>query len=123
MGALSWAGRQVRGWGANVRALFTRLDPRQLLPGAWVSTLLFLRDSLPRSLGFTNSARGHITGVVVFTIFLVVASFTILTYVAVAFFILAMPIALLRLWPFIDRHWPLDATKWPLWTVTGSGEG
>lgn len=120
MAPLSWAGRQVRGWARNVYQLFTRLDPRQLLPAAWVSTLVFLRDSLPRALGFTRSNRSHITGVVVFSIFLVVASFTILTYVAVLFFLLAMPIALLRLWPAVNQRWPLSASSWPLWTVKGS---
>jgi hypothetical protein len=78
---------------------------------------VFFQNSLPRSLGFTATARGHITGIIVFSLFMVIASATLLTYVAVLFFILAMPVAVLRLIPAVNAAWPLSPAAWPFWWV------
>lgn len=108
---------QVIGTLTNIRSLVSGASLRDLLPPSIVSTILFFRDSLPRALGFTEGARGHITGVVVFTVFLIVASATLLTYVAIVFFIVAMPPAVARLIPAVNDRWPLSVSSWPFWQV------
>lgn len=113
---LSWLREQAVGTAANVRRLLSSLSIDDLLPPSVVSTLVFVRDSVPRAFGF-GTPEEHITGIVVFSAFLVIASFTLLTFVAVAFFLLAMPIALLRLIPAINKRWPLSAEMWPFWSV------
>lgn len=112
-----WPFRQIRGWFGNVWLVLTTVSLRDLLPDWIISWLIFTRDSLPRSLGFTSSLPGHLTGVVVFTAALVISSAGFLTYVAIPYALFFGTIALLRLWPAVNQRWPFDESSWPLWEV------
>lgn len=114
---LLWPVRQLRGWLANLWAAITGARLSDVLPPSWLSTLAFIRDSLPRSLGFTNSLTSQLTGVIVFAVVLVVASFTLLTYVAIVYALVFGTVALLRAIPAVNRRWPWTAGDWPLWEV------
>ena len=118
-----WPFQQVYGWLQNVWLVLMTVNFRDLFPG-WivdqiVSTLVFIRDSLPRSLGFTSSLPRHITGVAVFTVAMIVASATALTYVAIPYALVFGSVALLRLWPAVNSRWPVDESSWPFWNVKG----
>lgn len=110
---------QVKGWLANVLALFSPSTLEASMPPSVWSTLVFVRDSVPRGLGFTNR-RDHIAGVIALTIVMVVSSLGTLTYVAIVYFFLFMPVALLRLWPVVDKYWPFSEKSWPFWSVGGN---
>ncbi len=110
-------GEQLRGTAANTRDLVTGVSLGNLLPPSILSTLAFIRDAVPRSVGFADTAARQATGVVVVAITMVVASLTVLTWLAVAFAVLFGPLALLRLIPAVDDRWPLSASTWPLWEV------
>lgn len=108
---------QISGTLSNIRQVFSGATLQGLLPPSIYSSLIWAVNTLPRGLGFTSSRIQHITGVFALTIVMIIASLTILTYVALAFFVVAFPIALLRLIPAVDRRWPLDEAAWPLWEV------
>lgn len=108
---------QLRGTVDNVRRLVSGTTLRDLLPPSIVSTLLFIRDSIPRALGFTDGPQAHLTGIIVFSVFLIIASLSLLTWVALLFAIVALPVAGLRLIPAVDDLWPLARADWPLWSV------
>lgn len=114
---MTWIGNQIRGTASNVRSLFSSATLKGLLPPSWYSTLIWIRDTLPRSLGFTGSRIKQLTGVVAFSIVLVIASASLLTYVAIVYLIIFGSIGLLRLIPAVHRRWPFSASSWPLWTV------
>lgn len=107
---------QLRGTASNVRDFASFTSLQELVPPAVYSTLVWMRDTLPRGLGFSERRR-HITGVVGLAVVMIVASFTILTAVAIIFFVIAMPIAILRFIPAVNKRWPLAAADWPLWEV------
>jgi hypothetical protein len=117
---LSWIAEQTRGTARNVWSTLTGLELGQVFPPFVVDILLFTRDTVPRGLGFASRA-GHIGGVISLTLVLIIASLATLTYVAVAYFVIAFPIALLRLIPAVDKRWPLSADNWPLWEVSTLG--
>lgn len=108
--------KQIAGTLRNIRGLVSGATLQGILPPSIYSTLVWVANTLPRSLGF-GSRTQHITGVVAFTLVLIIASLTILTAVAIAFFLVAMPIALLRLVPAVEKRWPLSGAAWPLWEV------
>ncbi len=117
MTVLTTIRRQLAGFAANVRDLFFTASVDDLLPPSVVSTLVFIRDSVPRAFGFTDTPTEHITGIVVFSVALILGSFTTLTVVAVVFALVALPMAALRLWPAVDERWPFRPRDWPFWEV------
>ncbi|MFC7216469.1 hypothetical protein ACFQO4_20635 [Saliphagus sp. GCM10025334] len=112
-----WPFCQMKGWLANIWLVVSTVSIADLFPPWVVSTLIFIRDSLPRSLGFTSSLPRHITGVAVFTAAMVISSLGILTYVAIPYALFFGALALFRLWPAVNDRWPVDESSWPLWTV------
>lgn len=115
-----WVVDQITGYFRNLWGLVAGFELGELFPPFVVGLLIWTRDTLPRALGF--SARDdHITGVIAFTLVLVISSLGILTTVAIYFFIVFWPIALLRLVPAVEARWPFDAASWPLWTVQEEG--
>ena len=108
--------KQLTGTLRNIRGLVSGATLQGILPPSVYSILVWIRDTVPRSLGF-GSRTQHITGVVALTLVMIIASLTILTAVAIAFFLVAMPIALLRLIPAVEQRWPLSASAWPFWEV------
>jgi hypothetical protein len=111
---------QVTGTARNVAR--TDVDLLDLLPPSIAGTLLWARDTVPRGLGY-SSRTSHITGVIALTVVLIIASATVLTFVAVAYFIVAFPVALARYIPAVEARWPLSASAWPFWTVQSTGFG
>lgn len=116
---MTWIGDQIRGTAGNVRSLFSAATLQGLLPPYIYETLVWIRDTLPRSLGFTGSRIKQLTGVVAFSIVMVLASATLLTWVAVVYLIVFGSLGLLRLIPAVHRRWPVSASSWPFWTVKG----
>lgn len=114
---LLWPFRQLWAATQNLASTLRGVRLRDLLPPSILSTLMFVRDSLPRSMGFTSSRTSHLTGVVVFSIALVVFSFTLLTYVAIVWVLVFGGLGVLRLFPAVEARWPLTASSWPLWSV------
>jgi len=110
---------QIRGTIANSGQTIASISLLDLLPPSIVSTLLWIRDTVPRGLGFADRT-GHITGVVALTIVLIISSFGLLTVFAIGFFGVAFPLALLRVVPFVNDNWPLSESAWPLWSVGGA---
>ncbi len=108
---------QAQGTVDNVTDLYADIEAADLIPPSILSTLVFVRDSLPKALGFTDEAAQHIANVVVFSVVLVVASLTTLTVVAVVFFAIAMPVAVARLVPAVNDLWPVRSGDWPFWEV------
>lgn len=108
---------QILGWIGSVAGIIRGIAPIDLLPPSVLSTIRFIGDKLPQGLGFTNGPKDHIVGSVVFSVFLVVASLSVLTYVAVVFLVVTLPFGLLRLWPVINRYWPLSPEMWPFWNL------
>lgn len=115
----AWIGGQIRGWASNVRTFFRTVSVSDLLPPSVLSTIRFIASSFPRSLGFASGPKEQITGSIVFAVFLVVVSLSILTAVAVVFLIVTLPFGLLRLIPVVNRYWPLSPELWPLWSLEG----
>lgn len=113
---------QIKGTLGNVRSGLADIELVDVLPPSVVSTLIWARDTIPRGLGFADRT-GHVTGVIALTIVMIVASATLLTVVAVGYFIVAMPIALLRYIPSIEQRWPWTTTDWPFWSVKSEGFG
>jgi len=107
---------QAVGTLANVRSLLSSATLDSLVPPSVYTTLVWARDTIPRAFGF-SSRTGHITGIIGFTAVLIIGSFTILTAVAVLFFVAAIPIATLRLIPAVNDRWPFAPEDWPLWEV------
>jgi hypothetical protein len=118
MTAISWIRTQVGGWANNVKETITGTGLSDILPPSWVSVLKFFLDSFPQALGFTDEPKEHIQGVIVFSTVLVVASFTTLTVVAAIFAAIFGPLALLRLWPAVEKRWPLSSDSWFLWSIS-----
>lgn len=110
-----WLPRQLRGWGANLWDVVTTTRLGDVLPPSIVGLILFIRDSVPRSLGFTDSLMRHVTGVVVLVVFMVLASLGVLTIVALFYGVIFGSLALLRLFPAVNSRWPLSESDWPLW--------
>lgn len=114
--------RQLTGAVRNAASTAGGIGLTDVLPPSIAGTLIWARDTIPRGLGFA-SRTSHITGVIALTVVMVIASATLLTVAAVAFFLVAFPIALLRLIPAVEARWPLSAENWPLWTVKSTGFG
>lgn len=112
--------KQITGTLRNAWGLISNPDLGQLLPPFIVGLLIWMRDTIPRGLGFAERSA-HITGVFALAIVMVVSSVGLLTYVAVVYLFIALPIALLRLVPAVERRWPFSAADWPLWTVRKEG--
>lgn len=112
----------IRGTARNIASTMKDIELGDLLPPSIVSLIIWGRDTIPRGLGFSNRT-GHLTGVVALTIVMIIASATLLTYVAAVYFAVAFPIALLRVFPPVERRWPLSASDWPFWTVKSEGFG
>lgn len=112
-----WPLRQTYGWFANLWKVLRTVELRDLFPQWIITQLIFIRDSLPRSLGFTSSIARQLTGVVVFTVTMIVASATLLTYVAVVYALIFGWLALFRLWPAVNQRWPVNESSWPFWQV------
>lgn len=111
---------QLTGTGRNIMSTIGEASLVDLIPPSFVSIIIWGRDTIPRGLGFA-SRTGHLTGVIALTIVMIVASATLLTYVAAVYFLIAFPIALLRLIPAVETRWPWDEGSWPLWTVKSTG--
>jgi hypothetical protein len=109
--------KQITGWFGNLRDLYGNLTLRDLLPPSFISLLVFVRDSVPLGLGFTDSNAQFFAGVVRLTVVMVVASLGFLTFVAVVYFPLAMIFVGLRFFPAVDSWWPWSKSDWPLWEV------
>jgi len=112
-----WPLRQVRGALGTLWAGVTSAGLSEILPPSIVSLLAFVADAGPRSIGFADDPFAQLSGVIVVSAAMVVASFGLLTYAAVAFALLFGPVALVRFIPFIDERWPLASRSWPLWGV------
>ncbi|MEF8856881.1 MAG: hypothetical protein V5A16_05605 [Haloplanus sp.] len=93
---------------------------RELLPPALVDVLLWTRDTVPRGLGFADRT-GHLIGTFALALVMVIASLTLLTWLAIAYLIVMLPIALLRFFDAVDSRWPVDESSWPFWTVREEG--
>jgi hypothetical protein len=104
----------------NAAATVGDIELTDLLPPSIASLLIWMRDTIPRGLGFA-SRTGHITGTVSLAAVMVIASATLLTVVAVVYLAIALPIALLRLVPPVERRWPWGTADWPFWTVKSKG--
>ena len=113
---------QLRGTLANAWATVTGASLADVLPPSIYSTIIWTRDTVPRGLGWADR-RAHITGVIALTAVMIIASLSLLTTVAIAYFVVAFPIALLRLVPAVEQRWPWTASDWPLWTVRSTGFG
>jgi hypothetical protein len=113
---LLWPFRQVYGLLLNWFDFFTSFDFADALPEAWRSTIVFLANSFPRSLGFTSDPGDQLVNVVIFTILMIVASATTLTAVAIIYALIFLPLALLRFWPVINDNWPVDENSW-IWSI------
>lgn len=111
---------QVSGTARNL--LSTDVDLIDVLPPSIVGTLLWMRDTIPRGLGF-SSRTSHITGVFALAVVMIIASGTFLTVLAIAFVVVMLPIALLRYIPAVEQRWPVTAADWPFWTVKSTGFG
>lgn len=115
--AALWLPRQAKGTLSNAREAVSDFELGDLLPPWIAQTVVFVRDSLPRSIGFSSTAGEQLTATVTWSVALVVASATILTPVGVVWVLLFGPIALLRLIPAVEERWPLNEQSWPLWEV------
>lgn len=113
---------QVSGTVSNAWATVTKTDLYDLLPPSIAGTLIWARDTIPRGLGFADRTP-HITGVIALTAVMIIASATLLTAVAIVYFVFAFPVALLRLVPAVERRWPWSTSDWPFWTVKSKGFG
>lgn len=107
---------QLRGTVQNILEFLSFASLEELVPPAVYSSLVWIRDTIPRGLGFSDR-RGHITGIVGLTVVMIVASLTILTAVAIVYFVIAMAIAVTRFIPAVDDRWPFSASAWPFWEV------
>jgi len=119
--AVLWLPRQMAGALKNFWALFSDTGLNDLLPQSWVDTIIWIRDSFPRSLGFADNPQEQLINVVVFTVAMVVVSLATLTYIAIPYALLFIPVALLRFWPAVDDRWPVSPSSWPLWSVRETG--
>lgn len=106
----------------NVKGTASQMELVDVLPPSIAGTLIWARDTIPRGLGFADRTK-NITGVIGLTFVMIIASATMLTYVAVAYAAIALPIALLRFIPAVDRRWPIDKESWPFWKVQDTGFG
>lgn len=115
--AVAWTKDQIEGWIGAVVGVVRGVSLRDLLPAPAIRTLKFIFDSVPKGLGFTDGPGAHIVNVGVLTVAMIVASLGTLTIVGVIFFVVMLPIALLRLWPAVESRWPLSRSDWPFWNV------
>lgn len=98
--------------------LDTRL--RELMPPAVVDVLLWTRDTVPRGLGFADR-ESHLTGTFALAIVLIIASLSVLTWLAVGYLLVMLPIAVARFSDPIDKRWPVGTKDWPLWELRREG--
>jgi hypothetical protein len=114
--ALAWPFRQARGTLSNLGGFIGDIEAGDLLPPSVVSTLIWVRDTFPRSLGFSERAR-MFTASIAFGLVLVISSLGVLTPVGIAWAVFFGGLAALRLVPVVEDYWPWDASSWPFWEV------
>lgn len=114
--AIAWPFRQARGTLANLGAFIGEIEAGDLLPPSILSTLLWIRDTFPRSLGFSERAR-MFTASIAFGAVLVISSLGVLTPVGIAWAVWFGGLAGLRLVPAVEERWPWDKSSWPFWEV------
>lgn len=114
---ISWARDQVEGFLGSVTSVVRNTSISDLLPPSVVSTIRWVANTLPMSLGFTDGPRKHIIGVAVVSAGMVLVSLGTLTPIGIVYFVLLMPISLLRLWPAVNDRWPLGPEDWPFWNL------
>lgn len=106
--ALRWPFSQAAGFVRNARSAIRRTGPDDVLPPWIVSTLAWMRQQIPRTLGY-GSAYEQMTGSIVLAIAMIVASFGILTWLA-AFMLIPFFVGVARLLPVVDDNWPLTGS-------------
>lgn len=114
--AVTWPFRQLRGAIGNLGGFIRGIDAADLIPPSIYSTLLWIRDTFPRSLGFASRAR-MFTASIAFGFVLIISSLGVLTPLGIAWMAFFAPLAALRLIPVVEAHWPVSASDWPLWEV------
>ncbi|GAB6879182.1 hypothetical protein JCM17823_14560 [Halorubrum gandharaense] len=115
--ALTWLPRQLAGAWRNFRSAIGGVSAGDVLPPWIATTLAFIADSLPKSMGFTSEPVDQVTALVTWCVALIVASAGILTIVAVGWAVIFGPLALLRFVPAVERRWPVDESSWRMWRV------
>lgn len=102
--AVRWPIRQTRGFIENVEELFRGTDLEEIVP----PTVEWLLLQIPHALGF-GSPKQQIKASTALGVTAVISSFVTLgvTIVFVAVFAATFAVGVIRLWPVVNRFWPL----------------
>jgi hypothetical protein len=114
--AVRWPFEQVAGAVRNIGGFLRGIDAPDLIPPSIYGTLVWIRDTFPRSLGFAERAR-MFSASLAFAAVLVISSFGVLTAVGIAWAVFFGSLAALRIFPAVEARWPVDSDSWPFWEV------